>query len=178
MIKPEILTSEGIYFDFNQPEPSMVSIQDIAQGLSNTCRFAGQCRMFYSVAEHSIHVSYLVPREMALVGLLHDAAEAYVGDVTAPLKQLLTNYKAIEERAHDAIFEHFGLNPVMPPEIKKADLSMLAAEQAVLMPAHDDEWDLLVGIEPADREIRCLRPFEARYAFLDRFRELAYGSGN
>lgn len=170
--RPDILTNSGLYFNFLQPEPSMVDIEDIAHGLSHVCRFAGQSNRFYSVAEHSVYVSMVVPPSMALHGLLHDAAEAYVGDVTAPLKRLLINYKLIEERAHLAIFDHFNLDPVMPPEIKEADLRMLATEQLVLMPPHDDEWALIAGIKPYDRKIECMPPEQAKGFFMRRFEEL------
>lgn len=175
-MRPDILTNSGLYFNFHQPEPSMVDIQDIAHGLSHVCRFAGQCKQFYSVAEHSVYVSMVVPPEMALHGLLHDAAEAYVGDVTAPLKMLLMNYKLIEERAHQAIFARFNLDPVMPPEIKEADLRMLATEQAQLMPPHDDEWALIAGVKPYHRTIMGMPPVQAKGFFMRRFEELTNGA--
>lgn len=174
-MRPDILTHSGVYFNFHQPKPGMVNIEDIAHGLSHVCRFAGQCNKFYSVAEHSVYVSLVVPPHMAMHALLHDAAEAYVGDVTAPLKKLLMNYKLIEERAHNAIFAHFGLDPAMPPEIKQADLRMLATEQLQLMPAHDDEWALIAGIQPYNKKIECMPPEQARGFFLRRFEELKYG---
>lgn len=174
--RPDILTQSGIYFNFHQPEPSMVDIEDIAHGLSHVCRFAGQCNQFYSVAEHSVYVSQVVPPHLALHGLLHDAAEAYVGDVTAPLKRLLMNYKLIEERAQKAILERFGLLECDSAEIKQADLRMLATEQAQLMPAHDDEWALIAGIKPYNKTIECMPPEQARGFFLRRFEELTNGA--
>ena len=70
-----IQTFTGKRLDLDPPDPSQIDIEDIAHGLSMLCRFNGQCTRFYSVAEHSVHVSCEIESEIALVGLLHDAAE-------------------------------------------------------------------------------------------------------
>ncbi|HKK06533.1 MAG TPA: hypothetical protein VKA50_11875 [Gammaproteobacteria bacterium] len=92
-----ILTYTGRRVDLLDPDPATIEPEDIAHALSNMCRFNGHCRHFYSVAEHSWHVALLVSRENALQGLMHDAAEAYVADITRPLKPYLTNYAAFRE---------------------------------------------------------------------------------
>lgn len=171
-IRPDILTRRGHYFNFINPDESVIAIEDIATALSNICRFNGHTNTFYSVAQHSIFVSQLVPEEHALVALMHDAAEAYVGDVTRPLKNLLPEYKVIEDRVHTAIFKNFGLDPVLPPCVKKADLIMLATEQKNLMAEHDDEWALLKGIEPLNTVIVAMSPEKAAQRFVKRFYEL------
>jgi len=171
-MKPTILTSSGGYFNLLEPDPMHVNIGEIAHALSHICRFTGHVRTFYSVAQHSYHASYLVDREYALQALLHDAAEAYIGDVASPLKRLLPDYKAIEERVESAVFQHFKLPAVLHPSVKQADLIMLATEQHDLMPQHDDQWASIKGIEPMPHPLVPMPPQTARYAFLDRYFEL------
>jgi hypothetical protein len=125
-----------------------------------------------SVAQHSYHVSFLVPPEHALAGLLHDAHEAFVGDVPTPLKQLLPQYKELEQRVESAVLERFDLTRPLHPSIKAADLKMLATERRDLLPPHDDEWVLLRGIEPCRDVIQPWPPESARLAFLQRYYEL------
>lgn len=171
---PTILLHSGSYFDLLDPHGSEFTIEDIAHGLSMTCRFAGQCRQFYSVAEHSWHTSFLVPERLALAALMHDAAEAFIGDVTRPLKSLLSDYKAIERNIEAAIAERFGIANTGADEIKHRDLMMLHAEQAVMMPHHEDRWSTSPEEDTGASWIafRCWSPDDAKRAFLDRFAEL------
>ncbi|WP_242095448.1 hypothetical protein [Sphingomonas sp. CROZ-RG-20F-R02-07] len=171
---PTILLRSGAYFDLLDPHGSAFTIEDIAHGLSMTCRFAGQCRQFYSVAEHSWHTSFLVAPEFRLAAVMHDAAEAFIGDVTRPLKSLLPEYKAIERNVEAAIAERFGLDDAGADEIKRADLVMLHAEQAVMMPHHEDRWDTSPEDDASARLVnfRCWSPDDARRAFLWRFEDL------
>jgi hypothetical protein len=171
-IRPDILTASGHYFDFIHPEKNVIDLFDIANALSNLCRFNGHTSSFYSVAQHSVLVSHLVPQEFAMAGLLHDAAEAYVGDMTRPLKNLLPWYKKIERDVEQVIFSFFGLPPDLPACVKDADLKMLSTEQRDLMPAHDDEWALISGIEPLSAIIEPWTPREARSKFIDRYQEI------
>jgi len=175
-MNPTILTVGGTYFDFMQPEQCAIDIQTIAHALSHICRFTGHTSSFYSVAQHSVLVSQLVPPEHAMAGLLHDAAEAYLGDVASPLKQLLPEYKAIEKRVEAHVLACFGLPATLPPEVKQADLLALAIEQRDLMPCHDDVWEcehtpgFYRGV--ASDLINPLTPYEARMEFLKRFEDL------
>jgi hypothetical protein len=87
-MKPYILTATGKKFWFDDPQPEQVCIEDIAWALSNLCRYTGHCRWFYSIAQHSVGASFIVPARFALEALLHDAAEAYITDLNAPLKYM------------------------------------------------------------------------------------------
>lgn len=75
-----IQTLSGHHFDYRNISHDAICIEDIATGLSNTCRFAGQLPEFYSVAQHSVHVSQIVPPEFAFEALMHDAPEAWCND--------------------------------------------------------------------------------------------------
>lgn len=171
--RPDILTASGNYFNFIKPADNVILVTDIAHALAHVCRFAGHTREFYSVAQHSVLASLIVPPEDAMAALFHDATEAYIGDVARPLKQLLPDYQAIEERLHGDIFAKLGLPAELPPSVKHADLVMLATEQRDLMPHHDDEWTLIAGIDPLPDRIEPLSPWVACTMFLDRYRQLA-----
>ena len=82
-----IQTMSGVIFYPLDPRPEEIRIEDIAHALSHQCRFAGHCREFYSVAEHSVRVSRELPQEFMLWGLLHDASEAYLVDLPRPIKR-------------------------------------------------------------------------------------------
>lgn len=165
-----ILLSTGRYFDFTAPRA--LSIVEIAHGLSHICRFTGHCYEFYSVAQHSVLVSHLVPERYALHGLLHDAVEAVVGDMASPLKALIPEYKEIERQCEAVILRGFGLDGLMPPEVKHADLVALRTEQRDLMGADTHLWTPTEGLEPHPERISPLIPQMARRAFLHRYLSL------
>ncbi len=172
MIGPTILLHSGVYFDFLDPASSPFTIKDIAHALAMICRFAGQCGRFYSVAEHSVYVSRLVPPEHALAGLMHDAAEAFIGDVSKPLKGLLSDYRVIEARVEAAVLGRFGVALPLPPSIKEADLDMLVTEQSQIMRNRGKDWDSTRGRTPPAITIECWPPEKACTRFVDRFYEL------
>jgi len=171
IIGPTMLLFSGVYFDFLDPEGSAFTIEDIAHGLAMTCRFGGQCRRYYSVAEHSVHVSRSVSREAAFAALMHDAQEAFVGDVIKPLKDLLPDYRKVEDRIEAAVFSRFGLSLPLPSEVAEADMAMLATEQIQLMRNRDD-WDYTRGRKPLPIVLRFWSPEEAEFHFLTRFYEV------
>ena len=159
----------GKYFNLLSPQPGDFTLTDIAHGLSNICRFVGQSKTFYSVAEHSVLCASLVPDELKLTALLHDASEAFIGDVSAPLKQYLSEYKKIEYNIMTVIFKKYGcVYPFASPAIKQSDLTMLAAERAELLTEQDMPWPILEGMTAADcfPRILCLSPVKAKRMFL------------
>lgn len=169
-----IQTYSGGRFHPLAPRVGDVKLKDIARALSCICRFGGHCNAFYSVAQHSVLVSRLVPGHLALLGLLHDAAEAYLGDIPRPFKRLpmFDAYRAAEAAAESAIAERFGLRYPFPPEVKAADDRALAIEARDLMPQREAEaWSWMP--EPGDwPTLKPEKPDDAMWSFLYRAQEL------
>ena len=110
-----IQTYTGRQFWPLAPQAEHVDIRDIAHSLAMQCRFNGHCRGFYSVAQHSVLVSQVVPPEDALWGLLHDAAEAYISDLPRPLKNTAPEFRAAEHRLLTVILGRLGCpSPCLP----------------------------------------------------------------
>lgn len=168
-------TASGRIVDLRHPCPTTIAIEDIAHHLSHLCRFTGATRTAYSVAQHSVLVSRMVPRDAWLWGLLHDAAEAYTGDLSSPLKRLVPQFRTVEHALIAVIRRVFGLVDDEPPAVKRADLTLLAWEARSFLPHH--EWH--EHIEGADygllkrrAPIRAMKPEAAKRAFLARYREI------
>lgn len=118
------------------PRPEEVCLEDIAHSLSHMARFNGHTKRFYSVAQHSIHLSAWVAEKHALHALLHDAAEAYVGDIIRPVKHALPEFDAIEKRVLEVILDGFELPREIPKEVFDADDRILHDERFALL--HED----------------------------------------
>lgn len=176
------ITATGRRAYILSPEATDICIEDISAALSRICRFGGHTDArregFYSVAQHSIHVSKLVPSRMALQGLLHDATEAYLGDVIRPLKRVLgAVYSDLEDRWWSEISRRFGVAYLMSPEIKRADLIALRTERRDLVSPHAWAWveeEQMAEVDPSP--IVALGPYRARMAFMTRFEQLT-GTG-
>lgn len=172
MFRPWIQLASGIAFFLDNVEDNEYRIIDIAHALGNQCRFGGHTSEFYSVAEHSVHCSYLVPQKYALTALLHDASEAYIVDIPKPLKALLPDYCEIEDRVMAAIAKTFNIEYPFPKEIKDADIEMLFAERNRLIGPPVYPWIGETDTIPADVDIYCWSPVEARNIFVRRYYEL------
>lgn len=168
-----IQTMTGKKFTPFDPRPEDITIIDIAHALSNLCRFTGHCRFFYSVAEHSVRVSWHVPREDAMWGLLHDASEAYLHDLPRPIKRHagLAFYREQERRLQGVICATFGLAIEEPQSVGIADSRMLMTERRDLMTRAPEPW--AETDEPyAERIRRPWLPRDAHREFRDRYDEL------
>lgn len=169
-----IETFTGRKFYILNPQPDDIDIHDIAHALSMQCRFTGHTKTFYSVAQHSYYASILVPPGDALWALLHDASEAYISDMSRPLKHFTEAgkyYREIETEIMDAICTKFWLPMLMPPSVRKADDSLLYAEKDQLMA--DAVWDTPWSAESAAQiKIENWSPQKAEKEFLFRYLEL------
>lgn len=168
-----IQTLSGKKFDYLNSTADDVEIEDIATALSHICRFSGHLPEFYSVAQHSVLCSQLVPPEFAFEALMHDAAEAYCQDLPAPLKALLPDYQRIETLVDELIRDKFNIGREMSSVVKYADLVMLATERRDLEIDDGSVWPCLEGIPASDLiQIVPLRPGQAYGLFINRFNEL------
>jgi 5'-deoxynucleotidase YfbR-like HD superfamily hydrolase len=175
---PYLQTVSGRWVNPFDPDPAQLDPGDIARALANQCRFGGHSRAFYSVAQHSVIVSRLVQErggdaEDAFAALMHDATEAYLGDMPHPLKHrspLGAAFREAEQRLEQAIRERFAIKPDVP-EIKRVDRALLATERRAFS-AELWHWPELDGVEPLDLELEAWPPDDAAEEFARRFAEL------
>lgn len=166
---------EGGRVDLLHPRPEQFSIEDIARGLSRVNRFAGHTHEPYSVAQHSVTVSRLAPERLALCGLLHDASEAYLGDLLRPVKVMCPGYQAAEARLMAAIAERFEIPWPMPAELAAVDDRLLVTERELLQPGAP-RWETLADVRPYPRfTIPYQKPAAAEAEFLRRYEEILAG---
>ena len=175
---PYLQTVSGRWVNPFDPDPSQLDAGDIARALANQCRFGGHCSVFYSVAQHSVIVSELVEQrggdaEDVFAALMHDATEAYLGDMPHPLKHrspLGAAFKAAEDQLEQVIRDRFGIRSDVP-EIKRADRALLATERRAFS-AEIWHWPELEGVEPLELELTAWPPDEAARGFARRYAEL------
>lgn len=175
-------------YPFN-PSKEQFCIEDIAQALSNQCRFNGHLTEFYSVAQHSVYVSRMLRGEHRLFGLLHDAAEAYISDIPTPVKRFLpAELHRVEDNIMTHIADQFGfeLSKASCEAVKRADYYLLCAEARQLHPDFKnffEAWDIgpdimampptpLNGIDP---EFRPWMPKDAKRNFINEFGKIRGG---
>jgi hypothetical protein len=168
---PYIRTFTKKEFHFLRFKPEDICIEDIAHALSNICRYTGHCKQFYSVAEHSIMCCDKAPNSIKMWSLLHDAAEAYISNLSSPFKSLLSftycPHKNWEEKLSEyenlilqAVSRKFGLSWPIPEEVHEIDKEMLREEMEFL-------W--------SDKPIKTLIPKDVEKMFLSYFWELVKG---
>lgn len=164
-------TYTGRQFCPMDPRPDEIDIRDIAHALSMQCRYAGHVKRFYSVAEHCVLLSHVVPPGMRLEALMHDAAEAYLVDVPRPVKTSLPRYAEAERRIETVIAAKFGLSYPWPEIVMQMDTRILTDERRQLMAEPLVSWS--TDGEPLG--VRCIgfAPMKAESDFLARFTELA-----
>lgn len=173
-----IQTHCGHAVDLGDPQPGQIHLWDIAWALGHLCRWTGHTDVFYSVAEHSVHVADLVRRvnpALEFPAVMHDAEEAYIGDISSPLKALMRECgfdpKYIAAPFKRVIGRKFGI--VLDPEdpvVRQADLVALLTERRDLMMAPVREWGKWSrGIEPAEGKLVPLgNPVKAATLFYHR----------
>jgi hypothetical protein len=156
-------TLSGIRFYPLEAEVDKFSIKDIAHALSNICRWGGHTSYHFSVAQHAYIMSHLVSPENAMEALMHDATEAYLGDIPTPIKRLFPEYLDIEDKLAKKLAVKYKYTYPYPTQVYKYDTVMKRVEHDVL----------LLGKESPSRiKIERLSQEEAERLFLTRYNEL------
>jgi 5'-deoxynucleotidase YfbR-like HD superfamily hydrolase len=176
--KAFIGTFTGKKFFLLKPRLIDIDIRDIAHSLAFQCRWTGQCKYHYSVAQHSYYCSFLGPDNEAFDRLMHDASEAYMGDMNRPLKHFTA--AGSPYRQQEAVIQHlirrkFGLSLVEPPSVHVADQQMLSTERYQLMRFNFKMADVWETLAPVSIKICRWSPEEAEKMFLKRFKQLHKG---
>lgn len=163
-------TFTGKQFWGMDARPEDIEIRDIAHALACINRYNGHTPVPYSVAQHSVLVSDHCDSKDAFWGLMHDASEAYIGDMISPLKRHMPQYIEVEERLMLQICRRFWMAPEQPQSVKVADLTVLAAESRDLFPVKPADWKL--PYPPVSTKIKPVGWRRAEKMFLERFYEL------
>lgn len=154
-----IRTFTGKYINVFEPTNEMIDIIDIAHSLSKQCRFGSHLARHYSVAQHSVMCSQLVSKENEFQALMHDASEAYLGDICKPIKLEMPEYNKIEDVLMEAIAKKYKFKWPMAKEVVAADKKML-----------EHEWENLMIRD--NQEIICWEQRRAKEIFLETFQKL------
>lgn len=157
-MKPWLLTYSGGKYFLTEPRPQDVHIVDIAHALALTNRFGGHTQVPYSVGQHSLYVVrmlQLMTKDpiVHLHGLLHDASEAFLGDVVRPLKHAMPQYLALEAKTQALILRKLGIPKLNDEEpVKIADNRVLLAERKAIIKLCPHKWAYL-NVKPAPFKI-------------------------
>jgi len=173
-----IKTFSGAYFDLADPQVSAIDLYSIAVPLSRIPRFGGHSPLAYNVAEHcclcvEVAKSESASIELCQAVLMHDATEAFVGDVIKPLKMLLPEYDVIESRIENAIGLRFGIDfERYRDSIKRIDRMMLKREKMTFWPSDSTQWQGFAECVPAKVKPQCVSSPLARERFIELATEL------
>lgn len=177
-VGPTIITGSGGVFDYLDPDNSDLTIEDFAWGLASTGRFAGQCvsqvtgkRVVYTVCEHSVRMSFVVPPGHEYDALMHEGGESTCGDMVGPLKSICPDYKKVEKACGESALRRFKAPMRDPDLIKRYDIIMWATERRDLLPA--DPFGKRIDVPLLEERIVPWTADEAVERFMTRFRELA-----
>lgn len=179
----------GRVWHFYSPDPEAVTLIDVAHHLAHKCRWFGAMRVIYTVAQHAVLVSREVERILsagghpaetvrrgALTGLHHDDDEAFLPDISAPLKKTLAGWTMLEQSNRAAIWAGLGVKPAAWDVVNMVDRRIREDEVRCL--AGDDYrtlWDAASqndGAEPLGIAIEAWDPIHARTAFMNRHMQL------
>jgi 5'-deoxynucleotidase YfbR-like HD superfamily hydrolase len=168
----------GAKMNYHYPEKSDVTIEDMASALSNNCRFSGHLPRFYSIAQHLVNTSRIVPVEHAFTALMHDTAEAFTNDLPTPLKWEFPIFKELEAKIESAMSKRFGFAYPYPAAIKIADTQMLILEKfyvkedLTIWPNYEEFTKEDVEYLLPLVDLNSWQPRRAKREFLERFYEL------
>lgn len=170
-----ILTASGFVFNLANPDATGLPVEDVARALAYEPRWRGATRVFYSVAEHCVMVSRIVPASLAWDGLWHDCIEFVSGDMPTPVKVYLGRDEVNRKLApiEEALRREFGFRSDLT-EVKEADLIAMATELRDLLPPAWMDWGHLPG--PAATTIEPVGPERAYQLFMERYEELKHQS--
>lgn len=163
-VSTTIRLRSGLYLDLDSPQPEQFTFGDIAGALSKICRFGGQIDRYYSVAEHLCHCTVQaridgLPLVTQRAVLLHDAAEAFIGDVVKPLKIMLRDYQPIEYAMEKVIAAKFGVDfDVETEAVRKIGREMLIAERRALFSTDNVKWTGEDAVRPITIQFECWDP--------------------
>lgn len=170
---PVITTWTGRSVHLLDPRPASIDIRDIAHALANQCRFNGHTA-FYSVADHSIRVATHLPAPLRLLGLLHDATDAYLG-AASPLKLHSPAYGVLHDAVWLAIATRFGLPDELPAAVRFTERVLHLTEVRDLVTPGERPVLTCDGLAPLVETIHPLPPAEAEAVFLYLFERYSAG---
>lgn len=163
-------------FNVLNPTSDMIDIKDIAKGLAYKPHFSGFSQKFFSIAEHSLLVEEYTRcyhgennYKLRLEALLHDASEAYTGDMIKPIKNLLPNFVVIEKRIQKAIYKKYDITPYKNGfEVKFFDNKAQDVEASVFF----DTVEVSRKKQIEEHYVKFLSPDDAYAAFMGKFNYL------